>query len=124
MTIWEACLLGLVQGITEFLPVSSSGHLELSQYFLGFQQLDRYILFNLICHLGTLVAIFCVFLPQIKHSLTHRKEFLYVLLGTLPLVPLVFILKPIKPFLQKPIKEKILLMKKPFSIGCQRNFKT
>jgi len=103
MTTWEAILLGIVQGVTEFLPISSSGHLELSQYFLGFHDLDKYILFNLVCHLGTLGSIFYVFYPQIKQSLTSNKQkFLQVVCGTLPLFPLVFILKPIKSVFDQP----------------------
>jgi len=61
MTTWQAFFLGLIQGITEFLPISSSGHLALGQYFLGFENLQDYILFNLICHVGTLLAIVYVF---------------------------------------------------------------
>ena len=102
MTAWEAILLGVVQGVTEFLPVSSSGHLELSQYFLGFKDLDRYIFFNLVCHLGTLGSILYVFFPQIKSSLTTQSKFLQVVVGTLPLIPLVFILKPIKSLFDQP----------------------
>jgi undecaprenyl-diphosphatase len=103
MTTWEAIFLGFVQGLTEFLPISSSGHLELSQYFLGFRDLDKYVLFNLVCHLGTLGSIFYVFYPQIKESLTtDKKRFLQVVCGTLPLFPLIFILKPIKSVFDQP----------------------
>jgi undecaprenyl-diphosphatase len=103
MTTWEAIFLGLIQGLTEFLPVSSSGHLELSQYLLGFQNLHHYILFNLVCHLGTLGAIVYMLFPQIKQSLTtHRILFFQVIVGTLPLFPLVLILKPIKSVFDQP----------------------
>lgn len=102
MNNWEALLLGLIQGITEFLPVSSSGHLELGQYFLGFRDLHRYVLFNMICHLGTLCAIFCIFFSQIKQSLTSLKNFFPIVLGTLPLFPLLLILKPIKSMFNQP----------------------
>ena len=53
----EAIFLGIVQGLTEFLPVSSSGHLLLGQYFLGLDQ-DRFGLsFDVAMHLGTLLAV-------------------------------------------------------------------
>lgn len=97
MTTIDVFILGLVQGLTEFLPVSSSGHLQLVQYFLGMQNLDQYILFDLVCHLGTLLAIFIVFAGKIKDLIFHnplcRKQ---VFLATLPLFPLVLIIKPIK----------------------------
>jgi len=57
----EAVLLGVVQGLTEFLPVSSSGHLLLGQYFLELDQ-DRFGLpFDVALHLGTLVAVVSFF---------------------------------------------------------------
>lgn len=55
MNVIEAIILGLVQGFTEFLPVSSSGHLLLFARFLGVGQLS--LGFELVCHLGTLLAI-------------------------------------------------------------------
>lgn len=103
MTTWQALLLGIVQGITEFLPVSSSGHLALGQYFLGLENLQNPILFNLICHLGTLFAIFAVFSPHIQESLKRPNKRLWqVIVGTLPLIPLVLILKPLKALFDKP----------------------
>ena len=97
MTTLDAILLGIVQGLTEFLPVSSSGHLQLIQHLLGMQKLDDYILFDLACHLGTLLAIFCVFAQNIKHVFQKdRTQFWQIILGTLPLFPLVLLMKPIK----------------------------
>lgn len=55
MGFWEAIILGLVQGATEFLPISSSGHLMLGERFFGFE--DPNILLNVILHLGTLLAV-------------------------------------------------------------------
>jgi undecaprenyl-diphosphatase len=61
LELLEAVLLGIVQGITEFLPVSSSGHLLLGQHFLGLDQ-DRFGLpFDVALHLGTLVAVVAFF---------------------------------------------------------------
>jgi undecaprenyl-diphosphatase len=57
----EAILLGVVQGLTEFLPVSSSGHLLLGQYFLGLDQNRFGLPFDVALHLGTLVAVVTFF---------------------------------------------------------------
>jgi len=63
MTWWEALLLGLVQGLTEFLPVSSSGHLVLGQYLLGIQEPG--ITFEVFTHFGTTMAIITVYWKRI-----------------------------------------------------------
>jgi len=103
MTLLEAIFLGIVQGITEFLPISSSGHLELAQLFLGMQNLHHYVIFDLVCHLGTLLAIFFMFWSEITKSFTtDRKRFIQIVLGTLPLFPLVLIMKPIKALFNEP----------------------
>ncbi len=57
----EAIFLGIVQGLTEFLPVSSSGHLLLGQYFLGLDQERFGLSFDVAMHLGTLVAVVAFF---------------------------------------------------------------
>lgn len=59
----QAALLGLVQGITEFLPVSSSGHLVLSQKLLGLHEPE--LLFDVAVHVGTLFAVLMVFRADI-----------------------------------------------------------
>lgn len=103
VTIFEAIILGIVQGLTEFLPISSSGHLELGQVLLGMQNLHLYVFFDLVCHLGTLLAIFLVFREQILEIIkTNHKKLLQVILATTPLIPLVFILHPIKSLFNQP----------------------
>ena len=52
---WEAVLLGLVQGLTEFIPVSSSAHLNITHWLLGGE--ERYLTFDVMLHIGTLAAL-------------------------------------------------------------------
>lgn len=59
MTLWQAILLGILQGATEFLPVSSSGHLVIVPHLLGWP--DPGLALDTILHLGTLVAIVVYF---------------------------------------------------------------
>lgn len=93
----EAILLGLIQGITEFFPISSSGHLTLFQSLLGLQNLDKLIIFDLVCHLGTLLSIACIYRKHIAHLFTKNKTgLLPIFVGTLPLFPAAFFLKPIE----------------------------
>jgi len=75
MSIFEAIIQGIVQGATEFLPVSSSGHLSISQHVLG-GELES-LFFDIMLHIGTLIAVLFVY-----HKLIIRliKEF-FVLCG-------------------------------------------
>lgn len=64
MSVLKAIILGIVQGVTEFLPVSSSGHLSLFHYLLGTTS-DTSLLFDVMLHLGTLIAVFIVYYKTI-----------------------------------------------------------
>ena len=57
MTIIEAVIQGVVQGLTEFLPVSSSGHLTITQHILGIDMEGGNLFFNVMLHIGTLIAV-------------------------------------------------------------------
>lgn len=82
MTIWQAALLGLVQGITEFLPISSSGHLVILQQVFQIQQ--NVLTFDVLIHLATLLAIL-VFFGRSLFRVTI-KEWVLVGIGTIPAV--------------------------------------
>jgi undecaprenyl-diphosphatase len=72
----EAVILGVVQGLTEFLPVSSSGHLLLGQYFLGLDQDQFGLAFDVALHMGTLVAIVSYFWRDlIRMALAFLRSF-------------------------------------------------
>lgn len=63
MSIFQAIILGAVQGLAEFLPISSSGHLAIVEYF--FKQEDLPILFDILLHVATLAAVCTVFAKRI-----------------------------------------------------------
>lgn len=60
MSYFEAVILGLIQGLAEFLPISSSGHLALMQQWFGIEE-DKVLLFAVLLHVGTLVSVFIVY---------------------------------------------------------------
>lgn len=62
MNLVEAFVLGAIQGITEWLPISSSGHLVIAERFLDIDTNEN-VLFDLIVHLGTLLAV-CVYFSK------------------------------------------------------------
>ena len=75
MPVWLAALLGVVQGLTEFLPVSSSGHLALFQNIFDMSQYtDNHIAFDIVLHLGTLVAVVIGCQAQQFGSLNDNTE--------------------------------------------------
>lgn len=62
MTIWNAIILGLVQGIAEFLPISSSGHLAILQNLFGMTTAEgSNLFFDVLLHFGTLISICIVY---------------------------------------------------------------
>jgi undecaprenyl-diphosphatase len=99
----SAALLGIVQGLTEFLPVSSSGHLILARAVLGWD-LGRFGLpFDVACHVGTLLAVVLFFARDIQAMIValpgalsgqsgeYERLIRLIAVGCLPLVPVVLL---------------------------------
>ena len=84
--IWKSSILGVVQGLTEFLPVSSSGHLTLLQRVLGVDMGDGTMtLINIMMHLGTLIAVIVVFWRDILDLFKKPfKTLLMLIVATIP----------------------------------------
>lgn len=93
MTLWIAIFLGIIQGLTEFLPVSSSGHLVLFQKIFGID-VDC-LFFDIVVHLGTLVAVFVVYHKSIfeiiKHPFCEKAQKL--VLATIPTIIIAIMFK-------------------------------
>lgn len=85
MNIWQAIVLGLVQGLTEFLPVSSSGHLVFFQKLLNVDLGGIDMFFDIMLHLGTLVAVCAIFYKDIIELFKKPfKTLLYLVVATIP----------------------------------------
>lgn len=86
MSILTGALLGLLQGLAEFLPISSSGHLNLMQALWGLE-IEHQLLFNILLHVGTLIAVAVVFwkdwLDMIAHPIKN-KTLLLLVIASLP----------------------------------------
>ncbi len=119
MSYLSAVILGLVQGIAEFLPISSSGHLSIFQQFFQLADVEHdHMLFDVLLHLGTLVAVFVAYRKDIaqllgeffamvhlrrlpagqKPDLSARRMILMLVIATLPL------------FLVLPIKDRVAVL--------------
>ena len=76
MGFWEALILGIIQGLTEFLPVSSSGHLELGKVLLGDESLpEESLLFTVVVHAATALSTIVVFRKDILEILKGLFQF-------------------------------------------------
>lgn len=97
MTIWIAMLLGLVQGVAEFLPVSSSGHLLLIQKMFGIT--EGAMFFTVMLHLATLIAVFIVYWPTLIELIKKpfQKTVGLLIVATVPAVLIAVLSKMIAP---------------------------
>ena len=117
MTFFSSILLGFIQGVAEFLPISSSGHLAIAEHLLGMSGVsDIPEFFDVLLHLGTLLAVFAAYWEDIRdmilelfagvHDLARRttptpvpparRMILLIVVGTLPL----FVVLPIKDYIE------------------------
>lgn len=117
MTLLHAVLLGLIQGVAEFLPISSSGHLAIAEHLLGQAgAADIPGFFDVLLHLGTLVAVFAAYWQDIRDMIAEffggvgdlihgttptpvppaRRLILLIIVGTLPL----FAVLPVKDLVE------------------------
>ncbi len=97
MSNLQAMILGLIQGLTEFLPISSSTHLKIAKMLLSIQEHHEFVIFELVCHLGTLVASIWYFRKDLLALCSARRDkLLQVALAILPLLPAYFLLKPLR----------------------------
>ena len=117
MSYLMAAVLGIIQGVAEFLPISSSGHLTLFQHFFGMPETDN--LFNVLLHFATLIAVFVYYWSDIWEMITEfflgigalfvpqyrsqgeppaaRQLILLIIVATLPL----FLVLPIKDYVEQ-----------------------
>src|SRR5579862_1675286 len=103
MSWLEAVILGLLQGMTEFFPISSSAHLTLARLFFNIDNADSQVLFDLSCHLGTLVAILFYLKKEILDLFRcERKKLALLCIALFPLIPCYFLLKPLRDFCSRP----------------------
>ena len=97
MQIFDVIILGVLQGLTEFLPVSSSGHLVIGQYLLNIKSPGNTL--EILFHVGTLWSVVFVFYPEIKNILitikkkSTQKLLICIFVATIPAVVIGFTLR-------------------------------
>jgi Bacitracin resistance protein BacA len=116
LAIIQAAILGLIEGLTEFLPISSSGHLIVASAALGFNDPNK--TFEVVIQLGAILAVIWYYRLEIikrvtglfSSNLTDRKFWINIVIATLPALILIPLEKPIKAALFKPVPVAIALI--------------
>ena len=93
MQVWQAAVLGVIQGLSEFLPISSTGHLIIGERLMGLEGTG--LLLEILLHVGTLVAVLIVFWRDIFEILRHPikdKRLILLIVATIPAVAVTLLL--------------------------------
>lgn len=117
MEVLQAIILGIIQGLTEFLPISSSGHLILVPQLLGWA--EQGLAFDIILHLGTLVAVVVVLRKDIKdllraffsrQSSPERSVAWMIVVSTLPILVVGYFTQDVIGYVRTPVVVAISLI--------------
>ena len=118
----EAVLLGVIQGLTEFLPVSSSAHLILAKAFFGWDAERFGLAFDVACHLGTLLAVLVFFRQDLLRMAFAAPRVLsqqqdeparmawLIAVGTIPVVIVGLLLRNVEDALRRPVVAGVTLL--------------
>ncbi len=121
MTYFDTCILGLLQGLTEFLPVSSSGHLVIVSSLLGVNEPGE--TFEIILHLGSLLAVLIFFrdklfiLIRALFDSSMKKERMMILFVTVGTVPAVIAYVLFKDFIENAFDSPLMASSMLFVTG-------
>lgn len=114
MSIIEAIILGIVQGLTEFLPVSSSGHLQLAKALLGVE-IEENLLFDCTLHAATVLSTIVILWPEIKRlimglfSRTFNDEQAYIIKLIISMIPVAIVGFSLKDYLNAMLSSPYIL---------------
>ncbi len=116
MQTWQAIIVGVVQGLAEFLPISSSGHIVLTQFLLGIKEEGSGILFEVILHVGTLLSVVLYFWRRLWNmtrslwtaDLKEERSWIWMLaLATVPAV--ILVLTPLGDLFESAYENPVLV---------------
>lgn len=135
MSYLMAILMGIIQGVAEFLPISSSGHLALFQQFFGMRDVEsEYMLFTVLLHFGTLISVLIVYWRDVVDMIREfflgiaalagkdngappppaRRMVMLIIIATLPLFVMVFLKDAVNDIFSNSIMVSIALL----ATGC------
>ena len=131
MSYLLAILMGIIQGVAEFLPISSSGHLALFQNFFGMENVEeKYMLFTVLLHFGTLISVLIVYWRDVVDMIREfflgiaalagkdtgtppppaRRMVMLIIVATLPLFVMVFLQDAVNALFASSIMVSIALL--------------
>ena len=130
-----AILMGIIQGVAEFLPISSSGHLALFQQFFGMENIEeKYMMFTVMLHFGTLISVLVVYWKEVVEMIREfflgiaalagkdtgtppppaRRMVMLIIIATLPLFVMVLLQDAVNALFASSIMVSIALL----ATGC------